>query len=313
MKLLLMSDSESLIRFLIKEGALFREGNSQVGGNSKFLQFNYGGSELVLKIYRGDVRRIRDSRQREFSAYLFLRENGFLCLPELHETLEADDSICLEFISGTTPGCNKQTNQEILKSFLLLKEMYARNRKFENAVDAALSTSDVLNQIRVRINLFDLSLKKEKELIVAVMRVLEARHSINFPKHSLTYSFSDIGPHNMIMKDEKYYFLDLEYFGKDSAVKMILDYLLHPRNQFSFEDKVIALEWAEKELGISLDLVINCAPFFAAKWATIIARRMTLEYRQQSLSDLKIDFERCLEIAILKDVSEIQDKLLNSR
>ena len=107
-----MSDSESLIRFLIKEGALFREGNSQVGGNSKFLQFNYGGSELVLKIYRGDVRRIRDARQREFSAYLFLRENGFLCLPELHETLEADDSICLELYLVLLQGAiNRQTKR----------------------------------------------------------------------------------------------------------------------------------------------------------------------------------------------------------
>jgi hypothetical protein len=115
------------------------------------------------------------------------------------------------------------------------------------------------------------------------------------------------------MKDRRFYFLDLEFFGKDSAVKMILDYLLHPRNQFSFEEKVKALEWTEKKLGTSLDLVMNCAPFLAAKWATIVARRMTLEYRQQSMFDLKEYFERYLEIAVSRDVSEIQDKLLNSR
>jgi hypothetical protein len=305
-----MSDSGSLIRWLINEGALFREGNSQIGGNSRFLQFNYGGRELVLKIYQGDVTRIRDSRQRELSAYLFLRKNGFLCLPELYETLEANDAICMEFIPGVTPEYDKNTNLEILNSFSRLRELYSRNQSFENAIDAASSTSDVLNQIRVRMNSFDISLNKEKASINAVMSILEARESINFPSYSLTYSFSDTGPHNMILNDQKFYFLDLEFFGKDSAVKMVLDYLLHPRNKFSSEDKVIALEWSEKEFGIGLDLTINCAPFFAAKWATIIARRMTLDYGERNMSSLKRNFERYLEIARATDMKQLQDKIL---
>jgi hypothetical protein len=305
-----MSDSEILIRRLINEGALFHASNSYSGGNSDIKRFSYKSDELVLKIYRGDKQRIENTKQREYSAYKFLTKNYFSSLPRLHSTLCADDAICLEFIPGITPRYEERTNREILKSFLLLKEIFLKNSVFSNAVDAAFSTSDMLNQIKKRVDNFDNSLVHEKSLLKDVVNRLEATKSIVFPLTSITYSFSDIGPHNMIKHDEKYIFLDLEFFGKDSAVKMFLDYILHPKNNFSFEDKSLALEHAERQFGIERDLVICSAPFFAAKWATIIARRMTLDYGERNMSSLKRNFERYLEIARATDMKQLQDKIL---
>jgi hypothetical protein len=108
-------------------------------------------------------------------------------------------------------------------------------------------------------------------------------------------------------------FLDLEFFGKDSAVKMILDYLLHPKNSMSREMRCETLEFGEDVFGIDLDLVIRVTPFFAAKWATIVSRRLNAMIQEEDRHKSIQDFQGYLDLAKMKDKEQIHTKLLTLR
>ena len=251
-----MSNSIELINSLSKQGIVIRESNSDLGGNSKFYKFIFGGKQLVLKVYLGDEFRIRNSRDREHVAYQFLEQNHFLKLPKLIKEFDLNDGICLEYIEGVRPQNNSSTNRVILNSFSELHNIYHMNQCFDNATDATYSTNEVLNQVEKRMDVFSKTLSEEFSAMISVVRRLRTIKPFDFPDGSVTYSLSDVGPHNMIKSSKGYYFLDLEFFGRDSAVKMFLDYILHPRNNASFRDRIETLDLAAELFEIDRKSVV---------------------------------------------------------
>lgn len=97
----------------------------------------------------------------------------------------------------------------------------------------------------------------------------EYKQNIVFTKH--TFSISDLGIHNMLLTQNSYFFIDFEFFGRDSFEKMVGDFLLHPRNTFSkteVEDYISRISsestWDYNNLKPALLLL-------SLKWATIHA------------------------------------------
>lgn len=308
-----MYDSQHLLKRLSELGVEIKQLESRLGGNSKVYKFVHKNRNVILKVYLGNRRRIEVSKNRETKAYEFLFLNRFHKLPRIISDVDVSDGICLEYIEGTRPKLNKRTNQEIQESFLQLKKIFEVDKTFEDAIDATYSTQDILKQIGFRLGNLDNSLRKEKRLISDTLERLKLREPIEFPRNAQTYSFSDVGPHNMILRDGNYVFMDLEFFGRDSAVKMFLDYLLHPRNNISKTNKIDNLKFAEQHFGIELDLAINTAPFFAAKWATIVARRLELNLAGYDIAKLKKSLWEFIEIASLESKSGIYAKIISGR
>lgn len=308
-----MFSSNDFLKELLQRGVQIEEGLTKSGGNSRLYLFRFEGKDLVLKVYLGDKARIEASKSREESAYRFLHENRFLCLPQLATKFEVDDGICIEYIKGEEPEQNEQTNRRIQESFLQLQEIYKYNKTFDNAIDAAFSSNDLVKQIESRLNSFNYSLSEEFSNLRSVVASLKRKEIISFPAESLTYSFSDVGAHNMIKQMDKYYFIDFEFFGKDSAIKMFLDYLLHPRNKVSRQERLKNLRFAESYFHIDLDLILEVAPLVAAKWAAIVARRIMLDYTQNDLATLKSAFRRYVEIATLDSKDEVYAEITSAR
>ena len=179
-----------------------------------------------------------------------------------------------------------------------------------DAIDATFSTSDLVDQIERRLQEGDLL---ESSRIKFALEKLKLVEPIKFPESSLTYSFSDIGAHNMIVHFGRYWFIDLEFFGRDSAVKMISDYLLHPKNVFTTKTLKRSTDVAENIFGINQELLLKSTPFFAAKWAIIVAKRLT----RGAPSDVKLEMSNrvrnYLELASLSDMESISKKLINLR
>lgn len=294
-----MYSAEELLMELAQRGVIIEEIQAKNGGNSRLYKFRLNDKVILLKVYLGEINRINVSRNREREAYKFLYKNNFSCLAKLVPDLEVSDGICIEYIEGCKPRQNKRTNLEILDSFLRLKSIFESNPTFGDAIDATFSTNEVLRQIELRTDMLDDSLTAERNLLLKALDLLKLRTPIHFPKESITYSFSDVGAHNIIKQKRAYYFIDLEFFGRDSAVKMVLDYVLHPRNQMSRQRKVEILRFVERHFEISSDNIFNSVPFFAAKWATIVARRMSLNYGKPSLDVLKETFVSYIEIVNL--------------
>jgi hypothetical protein len=299
------------MRQLRADGVKIVEPISQKGGNSSLHIFKLNGKSYVLKVYKGEPRRIRNSKLREEAAYKFLIDRGFNKLPRWQSSFDLEDGICLEFIRGQTPKSNSRTLVTILECINELDAIYSRDASFENAVDSAFSTDDLLRQIEKRFCALQEEFTEGLGWLQSTIEVLKERRAVEFPKWTITYSLSDIGSHNMIKRFNRYKFFDLEFFGKDSAVKMLLDFLLHPRNQFSPRNRVRFLKQVTETFDMHLETTLEVTPFIAAKWATIVFRRMSFDYGQGNELALKKNLARYLDIANMRSNEEIAKKLVS--
>jgi hypothetical protein len=308
-----MFDSFSFLQMIKAQGIQINEPIKQNGGNSHIYFIELGNQELALKVYKGNDTRKKISRERELSSYRFLHAKGFTRLPKLYEEIVVSDGILLEYINGQTPTHSLKVNGEILESMRQLSLLFRLDSSFKDAVDASYSTEDIVSQIQNRMNnLGNLPTSQFGEL-KEILALLKEREPLVFSNETFTYSMSDIGAHNTIQSEQGMKFLDLEFFGKDSAVKMILDYLLHPKNSMSREMRCETLEFGEDVFGIDLDLVIRVTPFFAAKWATIVSRRLNAMIQEEDRHKSIQDFQGYLDLAKMKDKEQIHTKLLTLR
>jgi hypothetical protein len=301
-----MFDSKTFLQELgIDEG----EEEKTNAGNSKIYRFSYDRKKLVLKVYKGDDARIKSARSREISAYEFLNTNNFKGISRLHTQFEISDGIILDYIPGWHPCHGAKTNDVILKCMFNLKQLFLRSPNLFDATDACFSTDDVLSQIFVRIK----SLQKiEPHLSHKLHRGLQSLQNIEairFPDKTLTFSLSDVGPHNILKYFKNYFFLDLEFFGRDSSVKAIADYLLHPKNRFPFIVKQNTFNFGESRLETDIELLTKTLPFFAVKWACIVARRTAINAdKKQKLSLVKL-LDYYLHVGSLRDPKAIYEQI----
>jgi hypothetical protein len=308
-----MFDSFAFLQMIEAQGIQINEPKRQNGGNSQIYFFKLDNQELVLKVYKGDEARKKTSRDRELSSYRFLNAKGFTRLPKLYEEMVISDGILLEYINGQTPTHSLKVNREILESMRQLASLFRLDSSFKDAVDACYSTEDIVSQITNRVVNLRNALTSHFDILQDTLTLLQQRKPLVFSNGTITYSMSDIGVHNTIQSEQGLKFLDLEFFGKDSAVKMIVDYLLHPKNSMPRELRSQTLEFGEDVFGIDLDLVINVTPFFAAKWATIVLRRLNaMTQEEERLKSLQ-DFQGYLDLAKMKDREQIHAKLLTLR
>ena len=308
-----MFDSFAFLQTIEAQGIQINEPKRQKGGNSHIYLIRLENQELVLKVYKGDETRKKTSRDRELSSYRFLSAKGFTRLPKLYEEIVISDGILLECIKGQTPTQSLKVNREILESMRQLASLFRLDSSFKDAVDACYSTEDIVSQITNRIVNLRNSRTSHLDKLQDTLTLLQNREPIVFSDGTITYSMSDIGVHNTIQSEQGLKFLDLEFFGKDSAVKMIVDYLLHPRNCIPRELRSETLEFGEGVFGIDLDLLINVTPFFAAKWAAIVLRRLNAMTQEEERHKSLQDFQGYLDLAKMKDREQIHAKLLTLR
>ncbi len=308
-----MFDSFAFLQTIEAQGIQINKPKRQMGGNSHIYFIKLENQELVLKVYKGDEARKKTSRDRELSSYRFLNAKGFTRLPKLYEEIVISDGILLECIKGQTPTQSLKVNREILESMRQLASLFRLDSSFKDAVDACYSSEDIVSQVTNRIANLRNSLTSHFDKLQDTLTLLQEREPLVFSNETVTYSMSDIGVHNTIQSEQGLKFLDLEFFGKDSAVKMIVDYLLHPRNFMTRELRSETLEFGEGVFGIDLDLLINVTPFFAAKWAAIVLRRLNAMTQEEERDKSLQDFQGYLDLAKMKDREQIHAKLLTLR
>lgn len=303
-----MSSAESYLLELESRGARIHKPANQLGGNSVLYRVSIRRMKYVIKFYQGDQKRILRSREREISALQFLDTNSFKRAPKIYVDLSPDDGICMEFIKGTPPKQDLRTSRAIMHAILRLKSLFKTQSQFPHAVDACFSTQDVIDQIEERIPALQSEIGKR---FAAYVEDLKSREVIEFPRTTNTYSFSDVGSHNMISRFGRYWFLDMEFFGEDSAVKMIADYLIHPRNELTQESVNFFIDIGCEEFGIDREMLLLSIPFFAAKWATIVARR--IKDSNAIKPEVKINLDKYLKLSSLRTSTSIHKEILNLR
>jgi thiamine kinase-like enzyme len=249
------------------------------GGNSVIYKCKKtDGSYIGVKEYLGDAPRRLRSMMREVETLIFLHKHNFKYTSKLISFSKANPSICYEWIEGTIPEENDYIKNQIEETLMSLKSLYEFDPDFPLAVDAVSSLATLKRQIAARIKSSEIYLNKYPEVLRLIQRNQESKKSKFFLRDSFpinTYSLSDIGTHNMLVNsDGKVYFLDFEFFGADSKVKMIADIFSHPQTIFTREE-ILGLA---NRLALSeneFQQLINIIPEIAVKWALITSRRLS--------------------------------------
>lgn len=245
------------------------------GGNSKVFILKVNNTSLIAKKYMGETNRAKLSMEREIAALSFLRKKHMKLVPEIFDFCIQDSLVIMEFLQGRSPDANSKSMQEIIFFLQALKEIYKKDSSFPVSVEGIRKTSDLINQIEVRILQLELQgvasdLLKEVRISFDKLR-LRTYMEIEWEP---TYSVSDLGVHNMLEMGGVIRFLDFEFFGSDSPVKVIGDFLLHPRNIFSDAERVQFLTQSARIFKIPHSAIAEYLPLSSLKWALIVMRRL---------------------------------------
>jgi hypothetical protein len=226
----------------------------------------------------GVLERRTSALKREVRAINFLNSKNFKLIPSLLDVSEENSLVVLEHLRGVEPIPNREAMDAIIHFIQLLKKIHAQDGTFPDAVDSISNSTDLLKQIENRI----ISLQQEKSVyeIVQHARTILSRLSIlNYDSKVFdrTYSVSDLGLHNMIRCNDGFRFFDLEFFGADSPVKLIGDFLLHPKNTFLGDFRLNFHKELTQFFNVYDTAISEYLPLSALNWSLIIARRAVKE------------------------------------
>ena len=199
--------------------------------------------------------------------------------------------IVMEHLQGLEPKPNGESMEAIIAFSKTLKSTYRDDDSFPNSIDGIEKTSDLLAQIENRINLMKGEMFNEDFLLQAkaCLNVLSSR-DYEDKAWDKTYSVSDLGVHNMIKCEGGIRFYDLEFFGADSPIKLIGDFLLHPRNNFSQTLRNRFVYELKTVYGVTESAIAEYLPLSALKWSMIAMRRRNVKNSSISkISQRKIE------------------------
>ena len=247
------------------------------GGNSTVFVLKCNHEMLVAKKYLGSPERKNDSLQREVRALNFLFAKNISCVPKLLQVSEENNLLFMEYIPGHTPEPNKDTLLAMISFVKMLKYLYTEDNSFPHAVGSITMASDLLPQIEGRIKNLEMVMSRNN-LVQEAKELLSTFSSCDYISiyPSETYSVSDLGIHNMLKQKNSYTFLDLEFFGIDSPIKLISDFLLHPRNTFSKPLRLVFYKEIKKLFNLDDSVVSEFLTINTLNWALIILRRVEI-------------------------------------
>lgn len=263
-----------------------------IGGNSVVYHIAAGNLEVAVKEFSGSPNRRVNSLQREIAALDFLSKFCSSSIPELFFANVELGIIAMEYIDGDKPQPNKHSMQGILDFVFELHKIYEIDSSFGYAVDAGLSYKDLLKQISRRLNSLEgsdlqLPLPKISKLLDSLLKRVQEEEFFC----ELTYSVSDLGLHNILLRQEQFCFIDLEYFGKDNSLKLVGDFLIHPQNTFSREENYCFLERSRQYFGFSDSQLKAILSLLALIWSLICAKRLEMMTKEETDS-LALEMQR---------------------
>lgn len=260
-----------------------------LGGNSKVSVLKVKNKFIIAKQYLGNVERKRNSLNREVSALEFLRKKNVSCVPKIIQVHEERHLAFLEYCPGESPVSDENTLLQMIVFVKLLKSIHSQDDSFPDAIGSVKLISDLVIQIENRLS----SLKEfmpNSKLIQEAFETLSRLSVLNYAPdiQSYTYSVSDFGTHNMLCNNGSYKFIDLEFFGEDSPVKLISDFLLHPKNKFAKPLRYKFYKDVRSFFDLDNAVILEFLPLNALNWGLIVLRRLVVN---TSLTNREVDAE----------------------
>lgn len=275
-----MHINELLAKISLAESSLIKQIN---GGNSLVLKVKQmDGSLAAVKIYRGSAARIAQMFNRELDAITFLRNHNFANVPEILDIKPELNIIIFKWFDGSAP-INDFYSIDLITKMCVNLNILNQNSIYRNyAIDYVFSTQDILDQIQNRLHELLGYFKPEIGLVLrnkfdSNLYKYKLKYPLDQQFSSRTLSISDIGTHNMLVSRDQHIFIDFEFFGQDSIDKMVGDFLLHPKNDFSKSSITHFIDNLTKNSNWDISTLAPLLPLLNLKWSLIVFQRLMKE------------------------------------
>jgi thiamine kinase-like enzyme len=267
------------------------------GTNNKVYKVRIGRDNLVVKSYAESI----NSTERLFKEYNFLllcQNNNINNVPKIKFIDKNLIMICETYISGTNISSSSYYIEAMIIFISSLNSNIPLYDVNFNATDAIFTSEELFESVKERISKVqsDSSRDKElKELFSESFKLLVQDEKKNqsiknfFDKFSRrVISPSDLGPENMLYSD-KPFFIDFEYSGLDSNIKMALDLVTRPSINFEkYTNSQIEKLFLEA-MGFKIDSIpLSLVQIFKLKWILIEYSSTLRRKKEFSKNDLEL-------------------------
>lgn len=296
-------------------------------GNSRVYKLFDSQKKHFLKIYPDRQRDVRPRLETESLAYKVLFSRQYP-VPEyvavdIHlgwgiyswidgHTIEQIDRVFLNHVFDFVHRLFKDSRAEIAKF----------SQVFNDASEACFSGNQLIQQIEIR----------RKKLGLVNSSILQAflikhfdpyfqdlsekvRHKHFFekllPRSLQILSPADFGSHNAIkIQEDRFIFLDFEYFGWDDPVKLVSDFYWHPAMNLSIHLQNEWLDFAKITFGDDdcfQERLDTYLPLYGLRWCLILLNEFLsdkLQHRLHAQSHL-------LQPKYPQDIADLQNRQLN--
>lgn len=272
------------------------------GRNSCIYRVENDGHVFALKFFRPDKEGKRERFEAETTALCLFAENGIVVTPRIIAKDKLNNCVLMEWIEGKRVDHYGVEEIKALVSFLQTVHDIARQgfgQEIRCATEACLNGNEIVRQINLRLSRLNASKSEypqlrefiDEEFMPAFNEISHRSQKqyqcfgLSFYENILleqrTLSVVDFGFHNVLSKDNKFYFLDFEFFGWDDPVKLVADTLQHPGMTLDDEQKQILFLGLAKiydEDEMFLARLESLFPLFGLKWCVIMLNQFLPGY-----------------------------------
>lgn len=274
------------------------------GRNSRIYRAESNDQVFALKFFRPDPDGKRERFEAETTALALFAEGGIEVTPRVIAKDKLNNCVLMEWIEGERIGHYGAEEIKASVAFIQAVHDIARKgsgQKIRKATEACLNGAEILHQISLRLNRLDTSKAEypplrvfiDEEFLTALNEVSDWSQKqyqcfrLDFSKdialEQQTLSVVDFGSHNTLRKDNKFYFLDFEFFGWDDPVKLVADTLQHPGMTLDDDHKQMLFSSFMKIYGqdeMFLARLKLLYPLFGLKWCMIMLNLFLPGYQQ---------------------------------
>ena len=276
--------------------------------------------KYILKFYRSDNNQ-PNRLERENHALELFDKYKIDNVPKIIDISKEHNCCLMSYLEGQAVNNFKP---EYLSQFAffykkILQISYTEKQKYFESIDSCPTLNLLFEQINKRITSLekenDTNLKSVLKKLNLFIEVLEKSINPSYYNNLRTeLSIVDFGINNVIINNNKLFFIDFEFFGLDNPIHLISDTIAHPANNLNLQDQIIFLENLIKS-HTNTEEIINAFNgtniLFDIKWCLIMLNPFLSSYSLNINEDEReIRKSKQLEKVINK-ISLIEQKIKN--
>ena len=286
-----MNFKNKIIYNLLDKIKLEKEQIVYQGGNSTVYEWKDRESIYIVKRFSGANANINERFEREQNSLLLLEHNGIKNVPQLLYS----DPINKILITNKLPGRKpEKMSLDIFKQYYRMTEILEFNNleipeklEIQKASDSLLEPIELIKKMQIEIeelkklitnkgNSFDRFYTDIKQKIdwKLISLTKETAKEFDYSLKNKVFSFSDLGPRNVLIDQKAIYFFDFEHAGWDNPIKGFIDLLICPTNNTTDDDarQIIKFLLGKRDSFDTLHDILKWIPILNIKWIIIFAK-----------------------------------------